>query len=654
MLKSRLEDLFDTVPSYSLSEEENIGDDSKSEENPESEEVYDENYDAETEETPVTTTKGARTSTTTTTTTTSTTTTTTSKPIIFSTIKPTYGILIPKNKNAGTHILGIHQSGYDNKNGQVQNKPIVPLVRGSAPVQPTYQGIIVNKHQQQSLGNKNVGTHLTGVVPTKALQTPRPYGYITTQSYEQGQYNKMHTLDTGLKPPPTSYKPYLATSSYKPPSYETFKNHYFPSSTPSPITSILINNYNQKGIEEIHSSEQGKRPVVVVSHHFPTITPVKSGYDDYGGFTPITAPGGPYVRHRQQAQQQRPNIKIQHHHHQPLKPNPTILALQSQQKKVHQLHQEGHEIAEHQIAQVASRNAEISNLRSQKMEERKDYFETQPSHRETKEIHASGPFSQPAIAIVTSTSSTSSRIQAKPVVTTFVKTVTTSGKHITYKQEPEYKKQLEKLLEQQKKEEEEEVEEEESEEGSDMDLEQLLLAWKLKTNQEVTKEDIERVFSSLDTSKFKNGQTISLSDIFKIMNNSSEETTRVPPISYDDYTEEDVPYDPFYKDVPKVPNIPKRLKRSASEEVIVKVHDNGRFAGREARKNRGNHAESVLIADVKLLNDSEGTSAITTTERSFPETDFSCSGKVPGGYYADLQLDCRLFHVCAQVGGEDR
>ncbi|KAL0277111.1 UNVERIFIED_CONTAM: hypothetical protein PYX00_004506 [Menopon gallinae] len=472
---------------FILSEEESVGEDSKSEEHSESEEVYDENYDAETEETPVTTTKGARTSTTTTTTTTSTTTTTTSKPIIFSTIKPSYGILIPKNKNTGTHIIGIHPTGFDNKNGQVQNKPIVSLVRGSAPGQPAYQGILVNKHQQQPLENKNVGTHLTGVIPTKTLQTPRPYGYITTQSYEQGQYNKMHPLDTGLKPPPTSFKPYLATSSYKPP-YETFKNHYFPSSTPSPITSILINNYNQKGIEEIHSSEQGKRPVVVVSHHFPTITPVKNGYDDYGGFTPITGPGGPYVRHRQQTQQQRPNIKIQHHHHQPLKPNPTILALQSQQKKVHQLHQEGHEIAEHQIAQIANRNAEISNLRSQKMEERKDYFETQPSHRETKEIHANGPFSQPAIAIVTSTSSTSSRIQAKPVVTTFVKTVSTSGKQITYKQEPEYKKQLEKLLEQQKKEEEQEDEEdedeeEESEEGSDMDLEQLLLAWKLKTNQ---------------------------------------------------------------------------------------------------------------------------------------------------------------------------
>ncbi len=28
---------------------------------------------------------------------------------------------------------------------------------------------------------------------------------------------------------------------------------------------------------------------------------------------------------------------------------------------------------------------------------------------------------------------------------------------------------------------------------------------------------------------------------------------------------------------------------------------------------------------------------------------FSCEDKITGGYYADLEADCQLFHVCVQV-----
>ncbi|KAJ9590127.1 hypothetical protein L9F63_016756, partial [Diploptera punctata] len=30
-----------------------------------------------------------------------------------------------------------------------------------------------------------------------------------------------------------------------------------------------------------------------------------------------------------------------------------------------------------------------------------------------------------------------------------------------------------------------------------------------------------------------------------------------------------------------------------------------------------------------------------------PNTNFSCAGKIPGGYYADLEADCQLFHICS-------
>ena len=32
-----------------------------------------------------------------------------------------------------------------------------------------------------------------------------------------------------------------------------------------------------------------------------------------------------------------------------------------------------------------------------------------------------------------------------------------------------------------------------------------------------------------------------------------------------------------------------------------------------------------------------------------PETSFNCEGRTEGGYYADQEADCQLFHVCVQV-----
>ena len=41
-----------------------------------------------------------------------------------------------------------------------------------------------------------------------------------------------------------------------------------------------------------------------------------------------------------------------------------------------------------------------------------------------------------------------------------------------------------------------------------------------------------------------------------------------------------------------------------------------------------------------------------TTSDPLPETDFSCADKVAGGFYADTQVDCQLFHICSQVGND--
>ena len=34
---------------------------------------------------------------------------------------------------------------------------------------------------------------------------------------------------------------------------------------------------------------------------------------------------------------------------------------------------------------------------------------------------------------------------------------------------------------------------------------------------------------------------------------------------------------------------------------------------------------------------------------AIPETGFTCEDKITGGYYADPEADCQLFHVCVQV-----
>lgn len=56
---------------------------------------------------------------------------------------------------------------------------------------------------------------------------------------------------------------------------------------------------------------------------------------------------------------------------------------------------------------------------------------------------------------------------------------------------------------------------------------------------------------------------------------------------------------------------------------------------------------------VKPPNNKTGTTRKSAAESlipsstSLPETSFTCADKIPGGYYADLEADCQLFHICS-------
>ena len=38
---------------------------------------------------------------------------------------------------------------------------------------------------------------------------------------------------------------------------------------------------------------------------------------------------------------------------------------------------------------------------------------------------------------------------------------------------------------------------------------------------------------------------------------------------------------------------------------------------------------------------------------NLPNTSFTCDGKATGGYYADPEAGCQVFHVCVRVGPDE-
>lgn len=37
--------------------------------------------------------------------------------------------------------------------------------------------------------------------------------------------------------------------------------------------------------------------------------------------------------------------------------------------------------------------------------------------------------------------------------------------------------------------------------------------------------------------------------------------------------------------------------------------------------------------------------------QNMPQTSFSCRDKILGGYYADPETNCQMFHICVKIAG---
>ena len=60
----------------------------------------------------------------------------------------------------------------------------------------------------------------------------------------------------------------------------------------------------------------------------------------------------------------------------------------------------------------------------------------------------------------------------------------------------------------------------------------------------------------------------------------------------------------------------------------------------------------LLLAAATCLLSQPATAQVRPPNYSpdaIPETSFTCENKITGGYYADAEAECQLFHVCVQV-----
>jgi hypothetical protein len=103
-------------------------------------------------------------------------------------------------------------------------------------------------------------------------------------------------------------------------------------------------------------------------------------------------------------------------------------------------------------------------------------------------------------------------------------------------------------------------------------------------------------------------------------------------------------------------NIEDRTSYSRHAEAPSRIRSRGRKFGVSST-----YQDMVRLDGNRLIsqaNDSDvesGVASESTSEppTSLPETSFSCADKIPGGYYADLEADCQLFHICS-VGRHGR
>ena len=66
---------------------------------------------------------------------------------------------------------------------------------------------------------------------------------------------------------------------------------------------------------------------------------------------------------------------------------------------------------------------------------------------------------------------------------------------------------------------------------------------------------------------------------------------------------------------------------------------------------RSDSNEIILSTNVTHMESDAATKPLGESpfhpQTSVPKTNFTCADKVPGGYYADLEADCQLFHICS-------
>ncbi|XP_064486312.1 uncharacterized protein LOC135398788 isoform X2 [Ornithodoros turicata] len=60
----------------------------------------------------------------------------------------------------------------------------------------------------------------------------------------------------------------------------------------------------------------------------------------------------------------------------------------------------------------------------------------------------------------------------------------------------------------------------------------------------------------------------------------------------------------------------------------------------------------TLKRTVRDVKDTVENETQESTQEPIPETSFTCKDKIVGGYYADVETDCRVFHICTQKTAE--
>ena len=100
-------------------------------------------------------------------------------------------------------------------------------------------------------------------------------------------------------------------------------------------------------------------------------------------------------------------------------------------------------------------------------------------------------------------------------------------------------------------------------------------------------------------------------------------------------------------DVPRIPSFKSRTFRrdvSASLAAVPAAPESVRMRGRRRRIG----ARRRPIDSVPVTTTAPPATEMAATEVAPPVTSFSCTGRIVGGLYADVEAHCTVFHICAQ------